>query len=324
MILVAAAIAALEARPAVAQATTQTATTAAPPRPQRTEADARAIAERHRAERAELLRQTGQPPELISSYLKASVLPVPDSLGVDPFYMKYVDAMGIPVLSSEKVPDAALLVARDIVNAMLAARPDLRASMVERKWRTGVIAEVEMTMDIPEYARLKRPGAPRDEPVNQLDRDYHANRSRGLGGNPTTGAEENLLGYPGTRYWGEHIFVHEFAHAIMSAVRTVDPAMHAEIRAAYDSAMAAGKYIHPDGRKHYATTNAGEYWAEGAQWWFFSNYGECFVGNVKVETPEDFKAYDPTLNELISRVYTTHRIPMDVFHAKKIRPVKCG
>ena len=128
----------------------------------------------------------------------------------------------------------------------------------------------------------------------QADRDYHANRSRGLGGNPTTGAEENLLGYPGTRYWGEHIFVHEFAHAIMGGgIRDVDPAMFAEIRAAYDAAMAAGKYVHPDGRKHYATTNAGEYWAEGVQWWFFSNYGECFAGSVKVETPEEFAAYDP-------------------------------
>jgi hypothetical protein len=316
-LILAAAFAAFE----VHVATAQTTTTAA--RPQRTEADARALAERHRAERAEQLRQTGRPAELIPSYVKTNVLPVPDSLGVDPFYTKYVDAMGIPVLSSDKVPDDALLVARDIVNTMLAARPDLRMSMVERKWRTGVIAEVEMTMDIPEYARLKRPGAPRDEPVNQLDRDYHANRSRGLGGNPTTGAEENLLGYPGTRYWGEHIFVHEFAHAVMTAVRNVDPAMHAEIRAAYDSAMAAGKYSHPDGRKHYATTNAGEYWAEGAQWWFFSNYGECFAGNVKVESPEEFKSYDPRLFELLGRVFSTHRIPMDVFHGRRIRPVTC-
>ena len=95
------------------------------------------------------------------------------------------------------------------------------------------------------------------------------------------------------------------------------------IRTAYDSCDGAGS-THPDGRKHYATTNAGEYWAEGVQWWFFSNYGECFVGDVKVETPEEFAAYDPALNELISRVFTTHRIPMDVFHAKRIRPVKCG
>lgn len=298
--------------------------TTPPNRPRRTEADARAAVERQRAQRADSARRTGAPVELIPSYVKAVVLPVPDSLGVDPFYRKYVDAMGIAVLSSEKVPDDALLVARDIVNTMLAARPDLRKAMIARKWRTGVIAEVEMTSDIPEYSRLKRPGAPRDEPVNQLDRDYHANRSRGLGGNPTTGAEENLLGYPNTRYWGEHIFVHEFAHAIMGGgIRDVDPAMYAEIRAAYDSAMAAGKYVHPDGRKHYATTNAGEYWAEGAQWWFYSNYGECFRGNIKVESPDDLKAYDPRLYELLGRVFDTHRIPMDVFHARRIRPVTC-
>ena len=305
----------------------QTGTTPVPPtgtRPQRTEADARAAVERQRALRAEQLKSTGKPVELIPSYVKAAVLPVPESLGVSPFYRKYVDAMGIAVVSSEKVPDDALLVARDIVNTMLAARPDLRKAMIARKWRTGVIAEVEMTSDIPEYSRLKRPGAPADEPVNQLDRDYHANRSRGLGGNPTTGAEENLLGYPNARYWGEHIFVHEFAHAIMGGgIRDVDPAMHAEIRAAYDSAMAAGKYIHPDGRKHYATTNPGEYWAEGAQWWFFSNYGECFAGNIKVETPDELKAYDPRLYELLGRVFDTHRIPMDVFHGKRIRPVRC-
>jgi hypothetical protein len=289
-------------------------------RPQRTEADARARAEENRRERG----KPGAPVALISDYVTAVLGPVPESLGVSPFYTKYVDANGIPVIASDKVPDAALLVARDIVNSMLTARPDLRKALIARKWRTGVIAEVEMTMDIPEYARMKRPGAPAGEPVNQADRDYHANRSRGLGGNPTTGAEENLLGYPGTRYWGEHIFVHEFAHAMMTALRDVDPAMVAEIRAAYEAAMAAGKYVHPDNRKHYATTSAGEYWAEGVQWWFFSNYGECFAGNVKVETPEEFGAYDPKLFELIGRVFTTHRIPMDVFHGRRIRPVNCG
>ena len=325
-ILVAAALilTGLALEPANAQQTGTPPTTPSQPRPRRTEADARAAVERQRIQRAEQFKTTGVPVELIPSYIKAIVLPVPESLGVSPFYRKYVDAMGIPVIASEKVPDDALLVARDIVNTMLAARPDLRKAMIARKWRTGVIAEVEMTSDIPEYSKMKRPGAPADEPVNQLDRDYHANRSRGLGGNPTTGAEENLLGYPGARYWGEHIFVHEFAHAIMGGgIRDVDPAMHAEIRAAYDSAMAAGKYIHPDGRKHYATTNAGEYWAEGAQWWFFSNYGECFAGNIKVETPDEFKAYDPRLYELLSRVFDTHRIPMDVFHARRIRPVTC-
>ena len=292
-------------------------------RRQRTEAEARAQADSNRAERARLVAETGQPVELIPDYVGAVVGPVPEALGLDPFYKKYVDANGIPVVSSERVPDAALLVVRDIITSMLLTRPDLRASMIERGWRTGVIGETEMTMDIPEYMDFKAPGAPRDEPMTQADRDYHANRSRGMGGNPTTGAEENLLGYPDTRYWGEHIFVHEFAHAIHSAIRRVDPGMAQEIVDAYDAAMAAGKYIGAGGRRHYGATNNGEYWAEGVQWWFFSNYGACFTGNVIVESPEDLEAYDPVIFELLGRVFNTHHILMDVYHGRSIRPVSC-
>jgi hypothetical protein len=190
--------------------------------------------------------------------MRAQIGPLPNALEVSPFYKKYVDAQGIPVISSERVPDDALLVARDIIISMLSNRPDIRRKMIERRWRTGVIAETEMTSEIPEYARMKRPGAPAGEPVNQADRDYHAWRSRGLGGNPTTGAEENLLGYPGTRYYGEHIFVHEFAHAIMSSLRAIEPDTGAAIQAAYDDAKAAGKYmLASNGRPHYAMTNAG-------------------------------------------------------------------
>jgi hypothetical protein len=298
-----------------------------PPQPaegQRTEAEAKRVAERNRAERERQRKATGTPVELIPDYVRAQIAAVPASLGVSPFYKKYVDAQGIPVISSERAPDDALLVMRDIIIAMLANRPDIRKQMIARKWRTGVIAEVEMTADIPEYANNKRPGADRSEPVNQADRDYHAWRSRGLGGNPTTGAEENLLGYPATRYYGEHIFVHEFGHAIMSNWRAIDPAAGAAIQAAYDQAKVAGKYIiAANGRPHYAMTNAGEYWAEGVQWWFFSNYGECFNGNVTVDTPDEFKAYDPALYELLGRVFDTHRIPMDVFHAQQVRKVSC-
>ena len=74
------------------------------------------LAEKHRQDRARLAKETGKPVELISDYVRAQMLPVPASLGVSPFYKKYVDAQGIPVISSDKVPDAALLVARDIVN----------------------------------------------------------------------------------------------------------------------------------------------------------------------------------------------------------------
>lgn len=273
------------------------------------------------AQQTEQRAATKRDPPLLADYVKVAVGAVPESLGFHPFYKKYTDALGIPVLSSDKVPEVALVVARDIVNTMLAARPDLRAAMMARNWRVGVMAESEITGDIPEHANRKRPGAPPNEPVTEEDRQFWARRARGLGGNPTTGAEENLLGYPSTRYFGENILVHEFSHAIMGGgIRNADPGLFDDIRAAYDSTMAKGQYVHEDGRRHYATTNASEYWAEGAQWWFHSNYGECFANGQRVESPDDLKRYDPTLYELLSRVFSTHHIPMDIYHGRNIPP----
>jgi hypothetical protein len=282
---------------------------------------------------AVLAGQTGQAPAeprptpLVTGYAKATIGPVPPSLGLDPFYEKLVDAMGIPVVSSSKVPDDALLMARDVVIHMLMKRPDLRRALIDRRWRIGVMAETEMTTDIPEHRDRKRPppGDPRLTEGERrgyetgtgialmTDKEYWDRRARGLGGNPTTCAEENLLGYPGTRYFGEHILVHEFAHAIMGgAIRNVDPGLFEEIRKAYDAAMAKGLY-----KGHYAATNASEYWAEGTQWWFWSNY-EWFDGTTRLQSPDDLKAYDPTLFDLLARVYEGHRIPADIYHGRNI------
>jgi hypothetical protein len=68
-------------------------------------------------------------------------------------------------------------------------------------------------------------------------------RGRGFGGEPdgentTSCAEENVQGYPGTRYFGSSSCVHEFSHGIMrGAVYTVDP----EYRKAVEDAYAAAK-----------------------------------------------------------------------------------
>lgn len=266
---------------------------------------------------------------LIQDYAKAVIVAPPAELGLDPFYKKHVNAQGIAISSSEKVPDSALLVARDIVIHMLAKRPDLRAEMVKKKMKVGVMAQSESTTDIPEHRNNKRPGPndPRltpgekanyDKPggiASQTDKEYWDKRARGLGGNPTTCAEENLLGYPGTRYYGENIFVHEFAHGIMGqGIRTADPALFAEIQAAYKEAMAKGLW-----KNHYASTNANEYWAEGTQTWFWSNY-EYMDGDTRVQSPEDLQKYDPKLFDLLGRVYPDHHIPMDVYHGKNIPP----
>jgi hypothetical protein len=70
---------------------------------------------------------------------------------------------------------------------------------------------------------------------------------------------------------------------------------------------------------HYGSTNAGEYWAEGTQFWFWSNYA-WVDGEQRISSPSDLQRYDPKLYELLSRVYADHHIPMDTYHAKEIEP----
>ena len=62
----------------------------------------------------------------ILALLLAAAGPVtapPPTLQADPFYAKYVDASGVPILSSAKVPDAALAAARAIVVACSRTAP---------------------------------------------------------------------------------------------------------------------------------------------------------------------------------------------------------
>src|SRR5262245_4941829 len=108
---------------------------------------------------------------LVTDYVKASVGVVPEALGLDPFYRKYADATGIAIVGSERVPDAAILVARDIVNHMLAKRPDLREAMVGEKMRVIVMAQSESTTDLPEQKNWKKPG--RDDPRLTKDEQEH-------------------------------------------------------------------------------------------------------------------------------------------------------
>src|SRR5262245_56142063 len=78
------------------------------------------------------------------------VLRPPAALGLDPFYKKWVDAHGLPVVSSSRVPDAALLEARAIVLHMLERRPDVLARLAAARVRIAVMASTELTTDIPE------------------------------------------------------------------------------------------------------------------------------------------------------------------------------
>lgn len=265
---------------------------------------------------------------LVTTYEAAMISAPPTSLSIDSFYKKYTDAFGIPIVSSGKVPDQALLIARDIVNYMLVKRMDVRSTLIKNKARVLVMAQTEMETDLPERSNWKKPTKDDrrltpgerdnyDKPggiASMTDREYWNKRARGMGGNVTSCAEENLLGYPGTRYFGENILVHEFSHNIMGALRTADPDLYKEIDSAYQAAKSKCQY-----KGQYAINTVAEYWAEGTQWWFWSNY-EFFDGQQRVQTPDEFKTYDPTLYNILDRVYAGHHNPADVYYSRNLKP----
>lgn len=267
---------------------------------------------------------------IIKDYYEAAVGAPPVRLQLDPFYKKYTDAWGIPVTTGGNVPDVALLVARDVILYMLSERPDLRNHMVEEGYRVGIMAVTDSTTDLPEQRDWKKPTlddrrltdgerANYKRIANMTDQEYWNKRARGMGGRYTTCAEENILGYSGDhKYYGENILVHEFSHGIHRAIRSVDPRLAAAIEKAYRDAMANGMWDH-----HYAKTTVAEYWAEGTQFWFNSNY-DYKNGDVYVLSSDDLMQYDPQLYELLNQVYQAdHHIPMDVFYKHEAR-VRAG
>jgi hypothetical protein len=242
------------------------------------------------------------------------------------FYTQRLDAGGIPVLASPRVPAEALRRARDIVDAMLAHRPDLRAQLAANGTRVAVMAQDEGTLDLPEQRGWKKP-APDDPRLTPCERKYYAERigalsdrqywnarARGMGGPLTSVGAENLLAVPGSRYFGQNILVHEFAHTILGAVRQRDPALHAALERAYRDALAAGRW-----RGEYAAVTLDEYWAVGTQLWFDTGTLVRIDGR-SILSHRDLAAYDPALFVALGQVYgSTHRIAADAFHQHPAR-----
>lgn len=268
----------------------------------------------------------------VKSYAGWMITSPPKAMKLDPFYQKYVDAEGIPIIASAKVEDKALLLTRDIVIYMLSERPDVRHAMIKDGTRVGLMASSETTMDIPEQRDWKKPAKddPRltfcerknyDTTIGKMtDYQYWAQRARGMGGDYTTGAEENVLGVPGERYYGENIMVHEFSHDIFNTLKVTDPLLAAAVRVAYRHAQREKMW-----QNSYMMNTIDEYWAEGSQFWFNSNKAYK-NGTLTIATSDDFEQYDPDLYNILATVYpASHHIPADVYYMHparlNVRPV---
>jgi cyclophilin family peptidyl-prolyl cis-trans isomerase len=215
--------------------------------------------------------------------------PVREQFKLAPFYQKYVDVGGLPIVGSANVSDFALLEARWIVRQMLTNRADILRAMASNNVRLAVMAWNEFTTDVPEHSDLKTAV-------------YWDRRARGLGATrarpAVSCAEENLLCYPGDPYSTENILIHEFAHAVHEmGLNTVDPTFDGRLRTAFERAKELNLW-----KGTYAGSNRKEYWAEGVQSWFDNNRDKDALHN-HVNTRAELKEHDPDLAKLCAEVF---------------------
>lgn len=245
--------------------------------------------------------ETATPPltPVIEDRSGCVVSSVPDEYGFDPFYEKFCDAVGIPIISSGEVDDLALKQAHYLITSMLAPIPDVRQELISNRAYFGIIGENEMQTTLPEYSHL--------------DSQYWDRRARGLGASwespITSAAEENLLCLPGDRYRDESIAVHEFAHTIaLLGFGDKRDALEGELGGLYESALQKGLWINT-----YAASDIHEYWAEGVQSYFNTNLESEPPDGVHnhVDTREELAEYDPQLHEFISRIFNGYRWTAD-------------
>ncbi len=219
----------------------------------------------------------------------------PAELGLDGFYKKFINASGIPVVSSWRVPDEALIKVAQMSEFFLENLPaEVSENLIKNKCRVAILARYEGTTDMPEYAHLAA-----DTSVNW---DV---RARGLGGTMdlplTSCAEENVLCYQIDKYHAEDIFIHEFAHTIHAVgILPANPEFNAQLEKALQQAKTQGKWDNT-----YAATNIWEYWAEGVQSWFNVNADVPKPDGKHnfVNTREELKAYDPQLYKILAEYF---------------------
>lgn len=220
---------------------------------------------------------------------------VPDSLGYDPFYTKYVDVNGIPLISSWRVPDSAFVAAHRTLYAMTSMLPKaVLDSMVGRGTRVAIMGRYEGTTDIPEHRHL----------VNDTALNWDL-RARGLGGDlelPLTScAEENVLAYQIDKYHAEDILIHEFAHSIhLIGLMLAVPDFDSRLKMCYENARQRGILD-----ATYRITDKEEYFAEAVQDWFNVN-AEVPRADGKhnwCNTREELQKYDPDLYELLAQYF---------------------
>ena len=215
----------------------------------------------------------------------------PASLEVDPIYTEYLDAGGIPIVSTEASPDEALFKARAIIDEMLSGRPAIREALVMQGNKVTVVGLSEILTNFPEVRGFYERNPTHRRPQSGV---------QSVDGKTTFIWTPNLMFGSEDRHRFEDILVHEFAHAVhLNALPHMTGGIDigGRIEAAYEDALAAGLW-----ERTYAGSDSGEYWAENVQAWFGLQAQPNSRTN-NVNTRAELEAYDPTLASLIHEVF---------------------
>ena len=234
------------------------------------------------------------------------VAPPPASLGLDPFYRKYLDAGGIPVIASSDVDDAELYHARDIILAMLSDRTDLLAAMVANRFRVIIYENdgCRGPFQVPEL----RDDLPPGRCTNTVGIASIKGRANIYTGEVLLVIEAIGVA-PAILPYCNFIFVHEFAHLVdyalsyqLPGASVFDPGFDARVRSAYSAAISAGLY-----QDAYAATSHLEYWAEAVTFWFLP---DMLTGLVQTPAHVSKLAhYDPQAARLVEEVFGDAALP---------------
>ncbi len=177
----------------------------------------------------------------------------PPHLNAAPYYQKYLDASGIPILAPESVPDDELRRAQATLFSMVADRPHLLDVLASQNTRILLYDRDKGGLSqLPEFA------------------DYSDSKFAGVWGETSYGG---AVAAPAmTTYHCNETLIHEIAHALDYAIRVHEwetnrePEFKQARNQAYLSAMKAGLW---DGR--YESTVSHEYWAEMVVHWLRSD-----------------------------------------------------
>ena len=228
--------------------------------------------------------------------------PPPPSLGLDPYYGKYLDTGGVAIVSSLRVPDQALLSARNILNEMLSDRPDLLTTMAELGIRVAIWDEHAVSSDLPEYN-------------HDMQRDTKA---LGLfNGIVASTGVESVLCYDNMPEPGFDWLVHELAHAVQAAVehQPGGDRFRERLQDIYDDARPRWEWTYPG-------TNPEEFWAELVASWFGLQNAKNYWHDVN--SPAELEALEPAVAALIREVFGDATLTSSCHSESSIRGVVVG